>query len=163
MGPTGSFWQRYRLLILWSGSILLLDLLTKWLIMRAFYLNESLSLIPGFFALTYVRNPGAAFGFLAGASPGLTGPLFILLSVLAAAAVVFYYRRTPIRDRLVRGSLAWILGGALGNLLDRLAYGEVIDFLDLHWGRLHWPAFNVADSAITLGVIGLLIGFRLGK
>lgn len=129
--------------------------------MRTFILNESVPVIPGFFDLTYIRNSGAAFGFLAGASPSLTGPLFIVLSVLASAAVVFYYRRTPAQQIMVRTALSWILGGALGNFLDRLVYGEVVDFLDVHWGGLHWPAFNVADSAITLGVIGLLLGSRL--
>jgi len=160
--PKG-IWKNYRCLILWSAGILAFDRVTKWLIMKSFYLQESVSIIPGFFDFTYIRNRGAAFGFLAGASSALTAPFFILLSILAAVVIFFYYKKASSRELLTRTSLAWIMGGALGNFIDRLAYGEVVDFLDFHWRQLHWPAFNVADSAITLGVVGLFIGIRMWK
>lgn len=163
MVPRGTFWKKYRCLVLWSAGILVFDRLTKWLIMKALSLHESVAIIPGFLDLTYIRNPGAAFGFLAGASTSLRVPFFIFLSLLAAVVIFFYYRKTAPQESLLRTALAWIMGGALGNLIDRLAYGEVVDFLDVHWRHLHWPAFNVADSAITLGVAGLLIGVRLWK
>ena len=139
-----------------AGAVVILDQATKLLVQRAFRLGESLPVLPGFFNLTYVLNPGAAFGLLAGAAPAFRGPFFIAVSVLAIAVICYYHARYARGRPLSTVGLALILGGALGNLIDRLRVGMVIDFLDFYLGAYHWPAFNVADSGITVGV-GLLL------
>ncbi len=140
-----------------AGVVVVLDQATKLLVQRAFRLGESLPVLPGFFNLTYVLNPGAAFGLLAGAAAAFRGPFFIAVSVLAIAVICYYHARYARGHPLPTVGLALILGGALGNLIDRLRpLGMVIDFLDFYLGVYHWPAFNVADSGITVGV-GLLL------
>ena len=139
-----------------AGAVVILDQATKLLVQRAFRLGESLPVLPGVFNLTYVLNPGAAFGLLAGAAAAFRGPFFIAVSVLAIAVICYYHARYARGDPLPTVGLALILGGALGNLIDRLRVGMVIDFLDFYLGAYHWPAFNVADSGITVGV-GLLL------
>ena len=133
--------------------IVVLDQLSKRAILSAFAPGERWALT-GFFNLVLAFNKGAAFSFLA-AAPGWQTPLFIVVAVVAIVVVSVLLLRSP-ADRLVRGGLALILGGALGNLIDRLRFGQVVDFLDFHLYGWHWPAFNVADSAITIGA-GLLI------
>jgi signal peptidase II len=139
-----------------SGGVILLDQLTKIVVQNLFFLGQSIAVIPGFFNLTYVRNPGAAFGFLASGNPAFVIPFFILISIVVVAGIVYYYRKSDPTQRLHRWGLALILGGAIGNLIDRVVYQSVVDFLDFYRGHYHWPAFNVADSAITIGV-GLII------
>ena len=139
-----------------AALVVILDQATKLLIQRTFRLGESLPVVPGLFNLTYVLNPGAAFGFLAGAAAAFRGPFFIAVSVLAIAIICYYYARHARGRPLPVVGLALILGGAVGNLIDRLRVGMVIDFLDFYLGKYHWPAFNVADSGITVGV-GLLL------
>jgi len=139
-----------------AGAVVILDQATKLLVQRAFRLGESLPVLPGVFNLTYVLNPGAAFGLLAGAAAAFRGPFFIAVSVLAIAVICYYHARYARGHPLPTVGLALILGGALGNLIDRLRVGMVIDFLDFYLGAYHWPAFNVADSGITVGV-GLLL------
>ena len=139
-----------------AGAVVILDQATKLLGQRAFRLGESLPVLPGVFNLTYVLNPGAAFGLLAGAAPAFRGPFFIAVSVLAIAVICYYHARYARGHPLPTVGLALILGGALGNLIDRLRVGMVLDFLDFYLGAYHWPAFNVADSGITVGV-GLLL------
>ena len=154
--------RRMRLAALVAALVLAADQASKLVVERAMLLHETIDLLP-FFALTYVRNTGAAFGVLAATPPGIRLPLFVVVTIAAAGALVSLVRRTPADQRGLVGALGAVLGGALGNLVCRLRYGEVIDFLDLHWGGLHWPAFNVADSAITLGVaVVLLRGLRRG-
>ena len=138
-----------------AGAVVILDQATKLLVQRAFRLGESLPVLPGFFNLTYVLNPGAAFGLLAGAAAAFRGPFFIAVSVLAIAVICYYHARYARGRPLPSVGLSLILGGAVGNLIDRLRVGMVIDFLDFYVGAYHWPAFNVADSGITVGV-GLL-------
>jgi len=137
-------------------AVLALDQATKAIVARTLAPHATVPLLP-FFALTYVRNTGAAFGVFAAAPASLRLPLFLLVTVVAVAALVSFLRRTPVGQPWLVGALGAILGGAVGNLVCRLRYGEVIDFLDLHWGDLHWPAFNVADSAITVGVAIVLL------
>jgi signal peptidase II len=137
-------------------GIIVLDQLTKAVIVRTLRLGDAIPVVPGFFDIAFVFNPGAAFGFLATLPAGLRGPFFILVSV-AAVVLILIYRARYLRDkRLASTALALILGGALGNLIDRLRYGMVVDFLDVHVHQYHWPAFNVADSAISVGV-GLML------
>jgi signal peptidase II len=151
---------RWGLALAVGVGVLAADQLTKAIVERTMRLHETIVLLP-VFALSYVRNTGAAFGVLAGIPPAVRLPVFVAVTLGAAGVLISFLRRTPADQPWVVGAIGGILGGALGNLVCRLRYGEVIDFLDLHWGDLHWPAFNVADSAITTGVaIVLLHSFR---
>jgi signal peptidase II len=141
-----------------AAAIVLADQLTKWLMLARFAPGERLELT-GFFNLVLVFNKGAAFSFLA-AAQGWQTPLLAAFALGAAVVVSVLIVRSPER-RLLCAGLAPILGGALGNLVDRLRFGYVVDFLDLHAAGWHWPAFNVADSAITIGAALLILdGFR---
>jgi signal peptidase II len=136
----------------WLASILIVDQLTKLIVDQSMPLHHSIPVIDNLFSLTYIRNAGAAFGFLAGSAAAFRLPFLIVFSLVAIGFVVAMLRRLPDRETGLITALAFILGGAIGNLIDRLAYGEVIDFLDFYWSGYHWPAFNVADSFITMGV-----------
>jgi signal peptidase II len=133
-------------------ATLVLDRWTKVLIRHRFGLNETISVIDGFFNITYVRNTGVAFGIFSSISSPAKSFLLSVFTACAALVVVTYSVRSPARNRLLQIALSLILGGALGNLYDRLAYGYVVDFLEFYAGSYHWPSFNVADSAISTGV-----------
>jgi signal peptidase II len=133
-------------------AILVLDQLTKWVVDRTMPLHHSIPVIDGFFNLTYIRNTGAAFGIFAGSAAAFRLPFLLVFSLLAIGFIIMMVRRLPDGEKGLITALALILGGALGNLIDRALYGEVIDFLDFYWKSYHWPAFNVADSCITIGV-----------
>jgi len=132
--------------------IALLDQISKLIVDRTMPLNHSISVIENLFNLTYIRNTGAAFGIFAGTHAGFRQPFLIIFSLLAIGFIVLMLRRLPEAEKGLMVALTFILGGAVGNLIDRLLYGEVIDFLDFYWSRFHWPAFNFADSFITIGV-----------
>lgn len=134
------------------AATLILDRWTKLLIEKRFDLNESISVIDGFFNITYVRNTGVAFGIFSSISSPAKSVLLSVFTACAAVVVVTYSVRSPVRNRLLQIALSLILGGALGNLYDRLAYGYVVDFLEFYAGSYHWPSFNVADTAISTGV-----------
>lgn len=142
-------------------GIILLDRATKLVIIQTLRLGQGIPVIPGFFDIVFVLNPGAAFGFLATLSDEVRNPLFILISILAVVLIVFYHTRYLRSHRLVSVALGLVLGGAVGNLIDRLYYGMVVDFLDVHAGPYHWPAFNVADSAISVGVSLIILDMLL--
>jgi signal peptidase II len=144
---------KIRFLSLVAVSVLILDLASKALVLAHLPVGTSVPVIPGFFNLTHVHNPGGAFGFLAGMSPQVRAAVFIFASLAAAGLILWIYFQTPPQQRLLAFGLALVFGGALGNLVDRVRFGVVVDFLDLYVGDLHWPAFNVADSAITIGVL----------
>lgn len=148
-------------------TVILLDQATKLVIVEALRVGQGIPVIPGFFDIVFVLNPGAAFGFLATLSEGVRSPFFILITVVAVSLIVFYHTRFLHADRLASVALGLILGGAIGNLIDRLRYGMVVDFLDFHVSRYHWPAFNVADSAISIGVslmfLDMLLDWRREK
>ncbi len=143
------------------AAVLFLDQLTKHLVVRRFRLHESVPVIPGFFDLTYVRNPGAAFGFLAGAHGMWRSIFFVTVSIVALAVIAALVRQA--RDRLQLMAFALIAGGAVGNLIDRLRFGDVVDFIDWYYRSFHWPTFNIADSAISIGVGLLAIDMLLPK
>jgi signal peptidase II len=145
--------------LLVAATALGLDRWTKALIQQRFGLNESISVIDGFFNITYVRNTGVAFGIFSSISSPAKSLLLSIFTACAAVIVVMYSVRSPVRNRLLQIALSLILGGALGNLFDRLAYGYVVDFLEFYVGSYHWPSFNVADSAISVGV--LLLAFEI--
>jgi len=141
-------------------SILLvaaLDQATKLLIVREFALYQSREIIPGLFSLTYLTNTGAAFGMLAGHPTWWRQVFFITVGVVALGVIWYLQRRLGGRSRWYTVSLALIGGGALGNLIDRVRLGSVVDFLDFYVGSHHWPAFNLADSAICVGVFLFLL------
>lgn len=134
---------------------LVLDQLTKLYIDRTMPLFQSIPVIDGLFSITYVRNKGAAFSFLAHASWRL--PFFLVITVIALVVILVAMRKLRDDQRLATVSLGLIFSGAAGNLIDRVRLGEVIDFLEVYWRSFHWPAFNVADSAICVGVALLAI------
>jgi len=142
-----------NLLIFFLGAaaIIALDQITKSAIVARFVLHEVYPVIPGLFNLVYVMNPGAAFGFLATASETFRFVFFTGITIAAMLLIVYYLVKTPFRSRMLVFALTLIFGGAVGNLIDRLRFGAVVDFLDVYLGSAHWPAFNVADSAITIG------------
>lgn len=146
-----------------TGSVIVTDQLSKLHIIQTMRLHESIPIIPNLFSLTYIRNPGAAFGLLAGSSNAFRMVFFGLTSIFALVLLGTILYRMPEREWMGRLSVSAILGGAIGNLIDRLRFGEVIDFLDVYIDNYHWPAFNVADSAITVGVIFLIIHFMFEK
>jgi signal peptidase II len=149
--------SKWRLALVTALVVVVVDQLTKAVVVARLGLHESVSVVDGLFALTYVRNTGAAFGLFAGRMAALRVPGLIAVSVVALVVLVWFLRSVPNDRRLVIVACGAVLGGALGNLIDRAAYGEVIDFLDVYVGTWHWPAFNVADAAITVGVIVLSI------
>jgi signal peptidase II len=138
-------------------AVVLLDQATKLLVDRLMSLHESRVVIDGLVHLTYVRNRGAAFGLFSDADLPFQSMLFSAVSLLALGAIAAYFFKLPDRSRLARVALALVMGGALGNLIDRARLGSVIDFVDVFWGPHHWPAFNVADSAISVGVVLLVL------
>ena len=140
-----------------AGLVVLLDQLTKGWIIATMRLHDAYPVIDGFFNIIYVRNPGAAFGFLAGASPVFRSVFFLAVTLAAILLILHYLRQTRIEEISLVLSLALILAGAVGNLIDRIRFGEVVDFLDVYIGAHHWPAFNVADAAITTGASVLMI------
>ena len=155
--------RRYGLLIGVSLIIVSLDQVTKLLIINTMQLHESIPVIAGFFNLTYIRNPGAAFGLFATTNSAFRLIFFVGTSIFALGLLgTIFYRIHP-DDVWGQLTVSSIVGGAIGNLLDRLQHGEVVDFLDVYIGRYHWPAFNVADGAISVGVVSLLIIFALDK
>lgn len=149
-------WQLFSAIALLG---IIIDQLTKIYIDRSMQLFDSIAVMENFFHITYVRNRGAAFSFLSNASWRL--PFFITVSIIAALVILIAFRKLRDDQKLGQISLAMIFSGAIGNLIDRVRLGEVIDFLDVHWYRHHWPAFNVADSLICVGVFLLAIDMIL--
>ena len=148
----------------WVAAIVLVDQASKLLIHGWLRLYQSVPLIDGFFSLTYVRNTGAAFGIFAGSAAVFRRPFLIAVSIVAIGVIVTMVRRLSTENIGLLTALSFILGGAIGNLIDRVVHGEVIDFLDCYWGSYHWPAFNIADSFITVGVtLTLVILLRSGE
>lgn len=145
-----------RRLALVSICVLLLDQITKWLIVRHLPLGSNITVVDHLFNITHVLNPGGAFGFFAEQSPGIRKFIFLFLSSGVALFVLWLYRKTAESHIFLSYGLALIFGGAIGNLIDRFRFGKVVDFLDFYAGAAHWPAFNIADSAISIGM-GILI------
>jgi signal peptidase II len=155
--------HKYTLLLIIVGVIVLCDQVTKLYIDAVMWPHQSITVIENYFDITYVRNPGGAFGLFAQANRGMVRPLLLGLSAVAAVIIIMIYQSTPPDRILVRLAFSLIMGGAIGNLIDRLRFDEVIDFLDVHWAHYHWPAFNIADAAITVGVAILCWELLFGK
>jgi signal peptidase II len=149
---------RHRIPELWIVlAIVVFDQATKALIKAKLPLHESVTVIPGFFDLTHVRNTGAAFGMLDNTDFPYKPALMVIVALIALGAVASYALTLPATQRTARFGLALILGGAVGNLIDRATMGYVVDFVDVYFRGLHFWAFNVADSAITVGVVLMLL------
>ena len=144
-----------------AALVIIIDQLTKLWIMTNFALHEQQNVIPGLFDLVYVTNTGAAFGFLAGSKNLLRQLFFVGVAIVALVVIVYAYGHLKRQGKIFVYALGLIGGGAIGNLIDRLRFGSVVDFLDFYLGSYHWPAFNAADSAITVGVGLFLLGTLL--
>ena len=150
--------HNYMILAALSGFIVTLDQATKMYIHTQFSLGESLPVIHNFFDITYVRNKGAAFGIFSTLPEAFREPFFLIFPPIAMVIILFILRQMPQEERAQVLALAGVFGGALGNYLDRLQLGYVVDFLDFHWANVYrFPAFNVADMAIVVSVTVLLI------
>ena len=125
-------------------------------------LNHSIFVIRNFFNLTHIRNPGVAFGLFAHNPLEYKAMIFVIISSAAIIAILYFFHHTPSEKRIVQNGLTLIFSGAIGNLIDRVIHKEVIDFLDFFVGNYHWPAFNVADSCITIGVMMMFYDSFLG-
>jgi signal peptidase II len=138
-------------------ATVLLDQGTKAIVARSLDLHQYVPLVDGLMSLSHVRNRGAAFGLLSDWEVPYQSALLAVLSLAALLAIAFYFVRLPAAARLPRLALALVLGGAIGNLIDRLRLGYVVDFVHVYWRQHQWPDFNVADSAITVGVTLLVL------
>ena len=155
--PLTAIPRRLRFELWISGSIVVLDQAAKALVRSRFDLHDGVEVIPGLFSLTRVHNYGAAFGLLNAADFPFKTALLSMVAALALSALMLYAAALPVEQRLARVGLAMIVGGAAGNLIDRLGAGYVVDFVDLYWRDWHFWAFNVADAAITFGVVFMIL------
>ena len=137
--------------------VIALDQITKVAVIRTLQPYEAISVIPGFFNLVHVRNPGIAFGLLSQLGAAWSRILLSALTTAAIILLIYWFGRVRDKDRRAAFGLSLVIGGAVGNLIDRLRLGEVVDFLDFYVGSFHWPAFNVADSAVTIGTFWLAL------
>jgi signal peptidase II len=142
------------------GIVLVLDQITKHVIQTHVRLNDSITVVPGFFNITHVRNKGAAFGILSTLPEFWRSAFFITVTLVAVAAISALIMKT--HERLLVYAFSLIAGGALGNVVDRIRYGEVVDFIQWYMKSYYWPSFNVADSAISIGVVLLAIEMLFG-
>ena len=154
--------QKLIVLLTITGLLIALDQVTKIYVQTHFQLGESITVLDGFFNLTYVQNPGAAFGFLARSPEVFRESFFYVIPPIAMMIILYFMKSVAASDRFQIVALSLVFGGALGNYIDRLRVQYVIDFLDFHiQHKYSWPAFNVADSAIVCGIIALfLVSFR---
>ena len=144
---------KFLILLVTLPVVLIVDQWTKQIVHARFHWGETVSVIDPFFALTYVRNSGAAFGMLHKAPAWFREPFFVIVPLVALLVILVIFVKLHDRQKWSALALSLIVAGAIGNLIDRLRYGFVIDFLDFHWKEVyHWPAFNVADSCIVVGV-----------
>ena len=150
-----------RLEVIIALTVVILDQITKAMIRPMLALHESREVIPGFLDLTRVHNTGAAFGMLNAADFPFKTLVLSLVAVIALGGVAWYAATVPLADRLARIGIAGVLGGAIGNLIDRATTGYVLDFVDAYWNGWHFWAFNVADAAITVGVGFMLLDIVL--
>ena len=147
--------KKYWILLIVFLVVIALDQSTKLIIQQTLPLHKTVEIIPGFFNLIHVRNTGGAFGIFGGEKGPVGSVLFVAASLVAVGILVILFMRVKEHEKMLKFSFALLLSGAIGNLIDRVSYGEVVDFLDFHVSSYHWPAFNVADSAISVG-IGLM-------
>jgi len=144
-----NIWVRLALI---SGSIVFFDQISKYIIKINLELYDNIIVIENYFNITHILNPGGAFGLFASSSPEIRKFIFLFVSSIVALFILWFYKKSASNYIFLSCGLALIFGGAIGNLIDRFQYGKVVDFLDFYIGTYHWPAFNIADSAITIGM-----------
>jgi len=157
--------NKLRTPIIVAAIVVILDQLSKWLVVKTIPLYEEVPFLP-FLDITHIRNPGAAFGIFSDLPEQARLILFAVVLITAVVVIFYFLKKTGPQDSLLRFSLGLILGGAIGNSIDRFKLRYVTDFIDFHWfgdPALHWPPFNIADSAITIGVILILIDTFITK
>lgn len=160
--------NRYITAVIIAAVVVIVDQLSKWLVVREIPLYGRVEFLP-FLDITHIRNPGAAFGIFRDMPDSLRLPLFVLVLIAAIVVIFYFLSKTDAGDKLLIVSLSLILGGAIGNSIDRFRLRYVTDFIDFHWfgdPSLHWPPFNLSDTAITIGVILILLDtfiLRRGK
>lgn len=156
---------KWLMLLTISGFLIAFDQLTKLYVHTRFALGESIPVIQDFFHFTYVRNPGAAFGFLAKSHPEFRETFFLIVPAIAVIIILNIFRKVQESDKLQIFALSMIFGGAIGNYIDRLRFRYVIDFFDFHWKNVwSYPAFNIADMAIVCGICLLaIVMYKEGK
>ncbi|HVY54703.1 MAG TPA: signal peptidase II [Thermodesulfobacteriota bacterium] len=150
--------RKYRTAAIIAALVVIIDQISKWLVVTYVPLYGKINLLP-FLDVTHIRNPGAAFGIFRELPESLRLPMFVLVLFAAVVVIIYFLSKTGNNDRLLVVSLALILGGAIGNSIDRFRLRYVTDFIDFHWfgnPALHWPPFNLSDSAITIGVVLIL-------
>ena len=145
--------NKYLFLFVISSSLIVIDQYTKFMVTLHIPLSYSINVVEGFFNLTHVRNSGVAFGIFSEQNSQLKPYLLIFVSIIAIIAILVIFHQTEREKRLVQGGLVLVFSGAIGNLIDRGLHKEVIDFIDIFFNNRHWPAFNVADACITIGVM----------
>jgi signal peptidase II len=155
--------NKYIRLAIIGGCVVIVDQITKLLILKHLPFDQNITVIAGFFDIVHINNPGGAFGLLANLSPQWRTIIFLFISSLAVGLIFYFYIKTPKSHPWLAAGFALIFGGAIGNLIDRLRFGFVIDFLDFYIAKYHWPAFNIADSAITVGLSIFVIHIVLRK
>ncbi|MEE9610611.1 MAG: signal peptidase II [Desulfatiglandales bacterium] len=155
--------RQYHLLALLALAVVVLDQISKFIIDRSIPLHEFVTVISGFFNLVHVRNRGMAFGLMNRPGNEFSFYFLVAATIGAVALLLFWFSRLKKEERSLILGISLILGGALGNLIDRIRFHEVIDFLDFYIGSYHWPAFNVADSAITIGTLWVAINMLFHK
>lgn len=155
--------NKYLFLFVISSALIIVDQYTKFMIVLHIPLHYSVKVVEGFFNLTHIRNSGVAFGIFAGQQSELKPYLLIIVSIIAIIAILVIFHQTGKEKRLVQTALVLIFSGAIGNLIDRVLHKEVIDFIDIFIGNRHWPAFNIADSCISLGVMFMAADLFAGK
>ena len=137
--------------------MIVIDQYTKFMVTLHIPLSYSINVVEGFFNLTHVRNSGVAFGIFSEQNSELKPYLLIFVSIIAIIAILIIFHQTEKEKKMVQGGLVLVFSGAIGNLIDRVLHKEVIDFIDIFFNNRHWPAFNVADACITIGVMLLAV------
>ena len=155
--------NKYLLLFVVSGVLIVMDQYTKFMVTLHVPLNYSVEVMEGLFNLTHIRNSGVAFGLFADQQFEYKAPMFIAISTIAILAILVIFHQNPKEKKLVQAGLILIFSGAIGNLIDRTLHGEVIDFFDFVVNGHHFPAFNIADSCITIGVALMVVDLFSGK
>jgi signal peptidase II len=155
--------KKFLVLIVIALVILVADQVTKYLVAAFIPLHGGLEIIPGFANLVHARNPGAAFGLLADSTSRLRSLFLLLVSIAALVSIIWIVVASKHIDAYLLIALSFFFGGAIGNLVDRVRFGEVIDFVDVYVGGWHWPAFNVADASLCVGTALFFVHFLLRK
>ncbi len=145
------------MIFLFAIIVVLFDQITKWFIQKHLFLGQSKQVISDFFQITYTTNPGAAFSILANAPVVFRTVFFLTISIVTILCIIFFSKRIAGFGAKFKISFGLILGGAIGNLIDRIRFGAIVDFLDVGLGKYRWPIFNVADSSICIGAFLLFI------